>query len=64
MRPQDEHQSASDGNSAGATTILAAPDRLLPDIEALYKVVRSHPELSMQETRTASIAAAPFSKRV
>ena len=26
---------------------------LLPDLEALYKDVHSHPELSMQETRTA-----------
>ena len=30
---------------------------LLPEIEALYKDVHSHPELSMQETRTAGIAA-------
>jgi len=30
---------------------------LLPDLEALYKDVHSHPELSMQETRTASLAA-------
>jgi hippurate hydrolase len=31
---------------------------LLPRLEALYKDIHSHPELSMQETRTASIAAA------
>ena len=30
---------------------------LLPDLEALYKDVHSHPELSMQETRTAGLAA-------
>ena len=30
---------------------------LLPDLEALYKDVHSHPELSLQETRTAGIAA-------
>jgi hypothetical protein len=30
---------------------------LLPDLEALYKDVHSHPELSMQETRTARLAA-------
>src|SRR5690348_15913360 len=30
---------------------------LLPDLEALYKDIHSHPELSLQETRTASIAA-------
>ena len=29
----------------------------LPDLEALYKDVHSHPELSMQETRTAGLAA-------
>ena len=32
-------------------------DALPPDLEALYKDVHSHPELSMQETRTAGIAA-------
>ncbi|HET7103490.1 MAG TPA: M20 family metallopeptidase [Terracidiphilus sp.] len=37
--------------------ILASLDRLLPDLESLYKDVHSHPELSMQETRTANIAA-------
>jgi hippurate hydrolase len=31
-------------------------DKLLPDLEALYKDVHSHPELSMQETRTAGLA--------
>ncbi len=30
---------------------------LLPECEALYKDVHAHPELSMQETRTAAIAA-------
>jgi len=30
---------------------------LLSDLEALYKDVHSHPELSMQETRTAGLAA-------
>src|SRR5665213_3264451 len=30
---------------------------LLPELEALYKDVHSHPELSMQETRTAALAA-------
>ncbi|MHA6646121.1 hypothetical protein [Mesorhizobium sp. A623] len=31
--------------------------RLLPDLVVLYKDVHAHPELSMQETRTAGIAA-------
>ena len=30
---------------------------LLPDLEALYKDVHSHPELSMRETRTSGLAA-------
>ena len=32
-------------------------DGLLPNLEDLYKDVHSHPELSMQETRTAGLAA-------
>lgn len=40
-----------------ADLILSNLDRLLPDLEALYKDVHSHPELSMQETRTAALAA-------
>ena len=32
-------------------------DALLPDLETLYKDVHAHPELSMQETRTAGLAA-------
>jgi hippurate hydrolase len=32
-------------------------DALLPELADLYKDVHSHPELSMQETRTAGIAA-------
>jgi amidohydrolase len=37
--------------------VLANLDSLLPHLEALYKDLHSHPELSMQETRTAGIAA-------
>src|SRR5215470_19523724 len=36
---------------------LAHLPSLLPELEALYKDVHSHPELSMQETRTAGLAA-------
>jgi hippurate hydrolase len=32
-------------------------DALLPDLESLYTDIHAHPELSMQETRTAGIAA-------
>ena len=37
--------------------ILAGLQGLLASLEALYKDVHSHPELSMQETRTAGLAA-------
>ncbi|MBJ6749853.1 M20 family metallopeptidase [Geomonas anaerohicana] len=37
--------------------VLKNLDQLLPDLEALYKDVHAHPELSMQETRTAALAA-------
>jgi hippurate hydrolase len=40
-----------------ANSALANLDQLLPDLEKLYTDVHSHPELSMQETRTATIAA-------
>ncbi|HEV2329511.1 MAG TPA: amidohydrolase, partial [Verrucomicrobiae bacterium] len=30
---------------------------VVPDLEMLYKDIHSHPELSLQETRTAAIAA-------
>ncbi|HZR05981.1 MAG TPA: M20 family metallopeptidase [Candidatus Udaeobacter sp.] len=36
---------------------IAGLNKLLPGLEALYKHIHSHPELSMQETRTAGIAA-------
>jgi metal-dependent amidase/aminoacylase/carboxypeptidase family protein len=42
--------------------VLANLDRLLSDLEAFYKNVHSHPELSMQETRTAGLAADRFRK--
>ena len=37
--------------------VLAGLGKLLPDLEAIYKDIHSHPELSMRETRTAGIAA-------
>ena len=44
------------------TTTVSDPgfgdlDGILPDIEALYKDVHAHPELSMREERTAQLAA-------
>ena len=38
-------------------SILANLNGLLPDLESVYKDIHSHPELSMQEERTARIAA-------
>lgn len=40
-----------------AQSVLAGLNKLLPDLESIYKDIHSHPELSMQETRTAGIAA-------
>lgn len=40
-----------------SSVVLSNLDKLLPDLERLYRDVHSHPELSMQETRTAGIAA-------
>lgn len=42
-------------HSPGA--ILANLNAILPDLESIYKDIHSHPELSMQEERTARIAA-------
>jgi metal-dependent amidase/aminoacylase/carboxypeptidase family protein len=38
-------------------TLLANLANQLPKLEALYKDIHAHPELSMQETRTADLAA-------
>ena len=38
-------------------SLLANLSHLLPDLKTLYTDIHSHPELSMQETRTAGIAA-------
>ncbi|WP_441932148.1 hypothetical protein [Mesorhizobium sp. 2RAF21] len=46
------HTPAKDGPA-----VLRDLGKLLPDLEALYKDIHAHPELSMQETRTAGIAA-------
>jgi len=42
---------------SASSHILELLNDLLPDLESLYKDIHSHPELSMQETRTAGIAA-------
>src|SRR6266567_530420 len=43
-------------NQKGPTAILANVDTILPELEAIYKDIHAHPELSMHETRTAKIA--------
>ena len=41
----------------GSARVLANLDSLLGDLESVYKDLHAHPELSMQENRTAQIAA-------
>lgn len=43
--------------TSSSDAVLANLRGLLPDLEALYKDVHAHPELSLQETRTAEVAA-------
>ena len=43
--------------STAVQRVLANLDGLLPELESLYKDIHAHPELSMQETRTAALAA-------
>ncbi len=40
-----------------ASSVLSGLEPLLPELEAFYKDLHAHPELSMQETRTAQVAA-------
>lgn len=43
--------------SSPSERVLANLDGLLAELETIYKDIHSHPELSMQEERTASVAA-------
>ncbi len=43
--------------TSGSDPVLASLPSLLPQLEALYTDVHAHPELSMQEKRTAALAA-------
>ena len=47
---------SQDANRQSAVILSGLRD-LLPDLETLYKDIHSHPELSMEERRTADIAA-------
>jgi metal-dependent amidase/aminoacylase/carboxypeptidase family protein len=44
-------------HAIGVNDLLTPLDGLLPELEKLYTDLHAHPELSMQETRTAGIAA-------
>ena len=44
-------------NETASDPVLTNLTQLIPNLEALYKDVHAHPELSMQETRTAALAA-------
>src|ERR1700761_4264518 len=43
--------------ASASVLVLANLDGLLPELETIYKDIHSHPELSMQEERTAGVAA-------
>jgi metal-dependent amidase/aminoacylase/carboxypeptidase family protein len=47
----------SQHSQSHSANVLANLSTLLPDLESLYKDIHAHPELSMQEKRTADIAA-------
>src|SRR5689334_18972965 len=47
----------SENGKKQAQNVLENLNPLLPDLESVYKHIHSHPELSMQENRTAGIAA-------
>jgi amidohydrolase len=55
--PRSAASSNSRKSGSGSDHLSASLKKLLPDLETLYKDIHSHPELSMQETRTAGIAA-------
>ena len=44
-------------DGSASESVLRGLDDALDDLEALYKDIHSHPELSMQEKRTAGLAA-------
>jgi amidohydrolase len=55
--PDCYHSLAGAVGGIYVTTVLASLQSLIPSLEALYTDVHAHPELSMQEMRTAGIAA-------
>jgi hippurate hydrolase len=58
MRPAPETPTTTNEKTMPSTESLPGNlPALLPQLEALYTDIHAHPELSMQETRTASLAA-------
>jgi metal-dependent amidase/aminoacylase/carboxypeptidase family protein len=49
-------------NKSHVENILSGLSDILPSLEDVYKDLHSHPELSMQEHRTADIAATHLEK--
>ena len=43
--------------STRGTSVLSGLDEIMAGLEDLYRDIHAHPELSMQEHRTAEIAA-------
>jgi hippurate hydrolase len=54
---KSKSKSADAKTSKLANSFRDGMKKLLPGLEALYKDIHAHPELSMQETRTAGLAA-------
>jgi amidohydrolase len=51
------HREDESASRAAAATVESGIRDVLPDLERVYIDIHAHPELSMQETRTAGIAA-------
>src|SRR5690242_5982850 len=47
----------ADGRADANSGVFSRIDGMLPQLETLYMDIHSHPELSMQENRTAALAA-------
>lgn len=57
MKPELETEATQDTHLRPAIPGLANLSQLLSELEEIYRDVHAHPELSMQETRTACLSA-------
>jgi hippurate hydrolase len=57
MRDRHSSSAMSTAQAHASDRVLASLGEVLPGLEALYTDVHAHPELSMQEVRTAGLAA-------